>query len=148
MTVNINVKRTFRVNGKEYSSIEELPDDIREAVRNALASRTESERGADLATAARKIILNGKEYESIDAMPQDVRQVYETVLKAADTETASPAIDAAGISRAVQRGPGRTGVGHVPQPTAFESSFSLRKIIVSVALVALLLLLYYLWQGR
>jgi hypothetical protein len=42
MNVNVNVKRKFKVNGKEYNSIEEMPQDIRNAFEKAMASKTGS----------------------------------------------------------------------------------------------------------
>jgi hypothetical protein len=151
MNVNIKVKRKFKINGKEYSSIEEMPDDIRETVKKAMASRADSGHRIDPAAMRTKIIFNGTEYESIDAMPQDVRQLYERVLKAAETGTASPDIDVAEISSGMRTEPRTLGTAHpgdIPQPTNFEPSFSPRTLILSVILGALLLLLYYLWQSR
>jgi hypothetical protein len=96
MNVNVNVKRKFKINGKEYNSIEEMPPDIRNAFEKAMASQAGSGQQANPATMQTKIIFNGTEYQSIDAMPQDVRQLYEKVLKAAETGTAPANIITAG----------------------------------------------------
>ena len=88
MNVNVNVKRKFKINGKEYNSIKEMPQDIRNAFEKAMASKTGSGQQVNPATMQTKIIFNGTEYQRIDVMPQDVRQLYEKVLKAAETGTA------------------------------------------------------------
>jgi hypothetical protein len=82
MTININIKRRFKINGKEYNSIEEMPDNVREAFKKAMDSRSGSEFPAGTQT---RIIFNGTEYENIEAMPQDIRLLYEKMLKAAET---------------------------------------------------------------
>jgi hypothetical protein len=37
--MNVTVRRKFRINGKEYSSIEEIPPEYRGAVEKALAKQ-------------------------------------------------------------------------------------------------------------
>jgi hypothetical protein len=151
MNVNINVKRKFKVNGKEYNSIEEMPYDIREAFEKAMASQADSGHHVNPATMQPKIIFNGTEYKNIDAMPQDVRQLYEKVLKTAETGAVPPGIDIAGDTNGMLTRPKtfRTGsIGDIRKPTNTEPSFSPRTLIVSVMLVALILLLYYLFQNR
>jgi len=148
MNLNINIKRKFKINGKEYNSIEEMPDAIRETFKKAMASRADSGHQTDPAMMRTKIVFNGTEYESMDAMPQDVRQLYEKVLRAAETGDASPEIDLAEISSRMRGEPGTPYPGDIPQPAKFEPSFSPRTLIVGVLLGALLLLLYYLWQSR
>ena len=86
--MNVNVKRKFKINGKEYNSIEEMPQDMRNAFEKAMASKTGSGLQTNPTSMQTKIIFNGTEYQSIDAIPQDVRQLYEKVLKAAETGTA------------------------------------------------------------
>ena len=88
MNVNVNVKRKFKINGKEYNSIEEMNPDIRNAFEKAMASQAGSDHQENPATMQTKIIFNGTEYQSIDAMPQDVRHLYEKVLKTMETGTA------------------------------------------------------------
>ena len=105
MDININVKRKFRINGKEYNSIEEMPDDIREIFEKAMSSQAGSGFQINSAAMRTNIIFNGTVYGSIDEMPQDVRQLYEKVLKAAETGAGQPDIDITGISRGMVRGP-------------------------------------------
>jgi hypothetical protein len=151
MNININFKRKFKVNGKEYNSIEEMPYDIREAFEKAMASQADSSHQVKPTTMQTKIIFNGTEYKNIDAMPQDVRQLYEKVLKAAETGAVPPDIDIAGDINGMLTRPKtfRTDrTGDIRKPTNTEPSFSPRTLIVSVVLFALILLLYFLFHSR
>jgi cobalamin biosynthesis Mg chelatase CobN len=149
MNINVNVKRKYRINGKEYNSVEEMPDDIREAlVKATLQSGGEQRTGSRVVRT--KIIFNGTEYESIDAMPPDIRRLYEDVMKAAESGTAPPESDIARLGRTAMGGESISGVirevsGRKPST---ESSFSPRALIVSIVLAALTLLLYYLFRAR
>ena len=151
MNININVKRKFKINGKEYNSIEEMPNEIRQAFKKAMASQADSGLHVNSATTQTKIIFNGTDYKNIDAMPQDTRQLYEKVMKAAETGNAPSEIDLAEIGSGMQKESGTFGVAHqsnTPQPAKFEPSISTRTLIVSVVLIVLFLLIYYLWQIR
>lgn len=152
MNVNVNVKRKFKVNGKEYNSIEEMPQDIRNAFEKAIASKTGSGQQVNPATMQTKIIFNGTEYQSIDAMPQDVRQLYEKVLKAAETGTAPANIITASDINDMLTGPknyGNTNIGNMGKPPKIEpSAFSPRMLIIGVLAIALIILLYFVLQVR
>ncbi len=76
MGIKVNVRWKFKVNGKEYGSVEEMPGDIREAYEKAKGTSR---------IAAGKVVFNGQEYESVDAMPIEVRRVYDKVMEAAET---------------------------------------------------------------
>jgi len=151
MKININVKRRFKVNGKEYSSIEEMPDDIREAFEKAMASQSRTGHQANPATMQSKIIFNNMEYENIDAMTQDIRQLYKKVMTAAETGTVPADLNLAGDSKGLLTGlkdSSTARAGESRHPTKAESSFSPRTLVASVLLVAFILLLYYLFHGR
>ena len=145
--MKINVKRKFKINGKEYNSIGEMPPDIRNAFEKAMASQAGSGQQANPATTQTKIIFNGTEYQSIDAMPQDVRQLYEKVLKAAETGNASTNIITAGDISGMQAGPknyGITGMGNMENPAKIEpTAFSPRILVRGIALIIVIILLYY-----
>ena len=151
MKINMNVRRTFKVNGKEYNSIEEMPLDIREAFEKDIGLKAGPGNLTHPVPTQTKIIFNGTEYSSIDAMPQDVRQLYERVLKSAETGLAPPDIDIAGLSNGMlnETETNRaTRQGAIRKPLKTESSFSPRALILSAVVVALILLLYYLFVGR
>jgi hypothetical protein len=150
MNVNVNVNRKYKINGKEYNSIEEMPPDIRNAFEKAMASQAGS--GIPITTHT-KIIFNGTEYQSIDAMPQDVYQLYEKVLKAAETGSAPANVitagDISGIS-AEHKTYGNTNIGNMGSPAKIEpTAFSTKTLVRGIALIILIIFLYYfVFQGR
>lgn len=85
MGVKVTVKTRFKVNGKEYGSLEELPPDIRDAYEKAMAAKG----GGPLAGGApgsAKVTFNGREYASLDEMPPEERRMYEEFLAAVERE--------------------------------------------------------------
>jgi hypothetical protein len=151
MDININIKRKFTVNGKEYSSVEEMPDDVREIFNKVRSLQANPADGAKPGTVQSRIIFNGMEYKSIDDMPPEARQQFEKIMKVAGTGSAVKVSErAANIN--VQ--PEKTATFSAYRPKDFpkspsiEPSFSLRVMIISVTLIALLLLLYYSFHGR
>lgn len=82
MGIKVNVNWKFTVNGKEYGSREEMPEDIRQLYDKALA---ESRSGQSISSVVSntKIIFNGEEYESVDSMPAHVREMYDEIVAAA-----------------------------------------------------------------
>jgi hypothetical protein len=151
MNVNVNIKRKYKINGKEYNSIEEMPPDIRNAFEKAMASQKASGQLVNPSPMKNKIIFNGAEYQSIDAMPQDIRQLYEKVLKAAETGTAPANLITAGDISGMQAGQktyGTTNMGNMEKPTKIEPAFSARTLIICVMVIALVILLYFVFQGR
>jgi hypothetical protein len=152
MNVNVNIKRKYKIKGKEYNSLEEMPPDIRNAFEKAMASQKASGQPVSPSPMKNKIIFNGTEYQSIDAMPQDIRQLYEKVLKAAETGTAPANIITAGDISGMQAGPktlGTTNMGKMGKPTKIEpTTMSARTLIIGIALIALVILLYLMFHVR
>ncbi len=89
MGVKVTFKTRFKVNGKEYGSLEELPADIRAAYEKALAAKGGLPAAATAAGSA-KITFNGSEYASADEMPPDERRMYESVMAAVESHAATP----------------------------------------------------------
>jgi hypothetical protein len=85
MNINVKVNRTIRVNGKEYASLDEVPEEYRAALRAAMGNNPL----AAIAGARVSVKFNGKTYGSVDDMPADDRSVYESALQAANTAGAS-----------------------------------------------------------
>ncbi len=98
-----------------------------------------------------KIIFNGQEYNSIDEMPQNIRQLYEKVLKAAETGAVPPdmvtADDITGMLTGSKKS-GTTSVENMGAPVKAEPTFSTRTLIISVLVVAIIILFYYVFQSR
>jgi hypothetical protein len=74
MGLKVTVNRSVVVGGKTYASIEEVPDNIRRAVTEALARRAQAGEGAEPPA---KITVNGQEYASREEMPEEVRRIYD-----------------------------------------------------------------------
>lgn len=140
MGIKVGVKWKVKVNRKEYGSVEDMPSHVREAYEKA--------KGTPRTTAAR-IVFNGQEYQSVEAMPPDLRQVYEKVMKGAATgEIPSDVLSGAEFGGTT---PGQGGKSVVqtfdtPRPIEPEStlSHSPRMLIVGLALLIVLMGLYYL----
>ena len=114
---NISIKRKITVNGKEYGSPEEVPEQHRQVVQNALDS-------AGTFTGHSKITVNGLGYDSPEAMPPDTRRIYEESLRKAE---------------AIGRSTGSTV--SLPATPAPEGALSKRTIIVLILFAGLALLL-------
>lgn len=146
MGININVKRTYKINGREYNSLEEMPADVREVFEKAKALQAGAQSPFGSSGHGR-IKFNGIEYESIDAMPRDIRLMYEKVMKAVEVGGASSKFtfkaEASGTLTHPAGHPAPSASGE--KPTRFEGSFPAGKLIFGVLLVALLLLAYYLF---
>lgn len=84
MTVKVTVKGRFVYNGKVYGSLEELPENVRQAYVKATTGSAAVHPGS-MPGAKIKIVFNGTEYESLDAMPPEERRVYESVIGAVET---------------------------------------------------------------
>jgi hypothetical protein len=77
MGIKVNIKKNFVVNGKTFNSLEEMPDNLREAFASGSLRQSP---GIKFNTYT-KITFNGQEYESIDAMPPDVQDLYKKVMQ-------------------------------------------------------------------
>jgi hypothetical protein len=148
MKLNVNIKRKFKVNGKEYNSIEEMPPDIRNAFKKEAASQAGT--GNPLMI-RRKIIFNGTEYNSIEEMPHEDRQLYEKVLRAAETGDLPPSLITKGdtsVSEKESKIFVNTNLEKMGRPIKAESVFSPRILILGLVLIALMILIYYLFHVR
>jgi len=151
MNININVTRIFKINGKEYHSVEEMPDEIRQVFEKAKALQASSGKGILSAGRRSKIIFNGKEQEISDTMPEDVRQLCEKALKATESSVTSSGVDIPRGSEGNLRKrdtAGTPGPGEIQNPTKIEFSFSPRILLMSAGMLALIFLLYCLFQNR
>ncbi len=150
MKINVNVQRKFKINNNEYSSVEEMPEDVRAVYEKALALRNGPEHATESTITKTKIVLNGKEYDGLEAMPPNVRQLYEEVVQTAKSGTTPSGIDLKMIGSIVTGESGDSGFAHsvgMRKPTT-ESSFSMRALVVTVALVAVILMVYFIISSR
>jgi hypothetical protein len=143
MDVNINVKRKFKINGKEYESLEDVPAEMREAVQKALDAREIPGFPSKAAVVRTKIVFNGAEYESLEAMPQDVRRLYEQVIKAAEIKTGRDGFDLRKIiprTNVESRAKGPVLSDLRPEPTTTGRPAFLWVLLAFVLLVGLIYL--------
>lgn len=148
MDVKVNIKRKFKVNGKEYDSIEDMPAAIREAYEKAFVGAEGPEHGKITASPGR-IVFNGQQFESVDAMPDDIRKMYETIVKSLPEGNFSV--------------PGKISAGGDTTPTTFQkeeflnsctmpkpigpkSSLTFRSFMVGAAVFLLLMAIYFLFM--
>ena len=132
MDFNITVNRKFTINGKEYGSIEEMPDDVREQYKKVMGLLA-----ADPGRKAGPSFLEKK-------------IVFNATLGAGETGAVSPAIDSTKVSSDMRK-PGsfeRVRADDMSQPARFEPLISARMLIVCVILGVLLFLFFYFKYGR
>ncbi len=95
--MQINVRSKIVCNGKEYSSVSELPEPIRQAYAKAIAQGGGSLR---FSTGA-KLVVNGREIGSVNEVPAPLRHLVEGALAAVDTSDGTNA-DASAPTAATQ----------------------------------------------
>jgi hypothetical protein len=117
MDVNVNVKWKFKVDGKEYASVDEMPGPVRDAYEKARAGTFGAGQAAAQAGGpSARIVFNGREYADVESMPADVRETYRSIMQS--VRIGSPS--------------------GIPKPITPESSLSARKLALWVAVLALL----------
>jgi hypothetical protein len=87
MTVRFEVKKTFKVDGREYDSLDQVPAEVRSKVEQALAAGWHAEG---------KVTVNGKTYASLDDVPQPLRALVRgatsLAVRRADPTRAEPVV--------------------------------------------------------
>ena len=68
--VSITLKSKIRYNGKEYSSLSELPPEVRMAYKKALHE----------GVVRKKFVVNGVQFANEEGMPPDVRKLCDDVM--------------------------------------------------------------------
>ena len=107
MGIHVEVKRKITVDGREYESLDQVPDELRNAVQTALASG---------ATPKATIRINGKTYGSLEEMPPGLRAIATVLTSLA-------------ASRMLPSDPSAEALS--PEPV-----LSMRKIVVVILLAA------------
>ncbi len=159
MNIKVTVNHKLTVNGKEYGSLDEIPEELRRAYERAVGS----DQGiAGLAQRASKIVFQGKEYGTPTDMPSDVRKLYEFAIAAAKFEKSHPtdagAISGAKPARIVERNRVFVPVSHietsvpaVDQPRSFSIELKIGKSGLlsgkSGLLLVLAVLLFIFWYA-
>ena len=78
MTINFktNVKTVIRYKGKEYSSVEQLPAEVRSAYEATFAKGI-----AAIPGARQQIVVNGEHFASAEEMPPADKKLYEDAMQ-------------------------------------------------------------------
>jgi hypothetical protein len=131
MAVSLTVKRKFIVNGKEYGSIDELPETIRKALGRQISTNSNKKTYSN--TTKTKIVFNNQEYANMDAMPQNIRETYQQALQAAGLSAAEKTPnEVADLSKAFQ-----------VQKAIVPLSGSFRALWIWILLGGLIIILYF-----
>ncbi len=138
MPVNFKVRTKIKINGKEYNSPEEMPEDVRNLYERALANRGTSTPTLKVTTNS-KITFNGQSYNSVEEMPEEIRRIYESVMSAIDK-------DHDGIPDSMQAdnsmpSPSSPIAPISSQPSVIEPDKSNRNLLILIATLGILILL-------
>ena len=78
--MNITFKTKIRYNGKDFSSVDELPPEIRAIYERALANRPNKlmSTGTKVVT---RLVVNGHEVESTKELSEDEQQIYADTMQ-------------------------------------------------------------------
>jgi hypothetical protein len=77
MAIQILIKKKIKGKRKKYKSLEEMPDDLRQAFESTMTD-TDPETQKNTEST---IVINGKEYNNIAEMPPDIRVIWGNVIK-------------------------------------------------------------------
>jgi hypothetical protein len=155
MNFKVTVNHKLIVNGKEYGSPDEMPEELRRAYERAMGN---GQGAAGLIQRASKIVFQGNEYGTPADMPADVRKLYELAIAAAKLEKPHPT-DAGAISGAkptsiVERNsvfvPAshiETSVPAVDQTRSFSIELRVGKNGLLLVLAVLLFIFWYALSG-
>jgi hypothetical protein len=149
MKININIKKTFKINGKEYHSLDEMPDAIRELFNKAQQHQSGHGTNAGSSIVRTKILFNGTEYASIDTMPSDVRRLYEKVMNAAATGGSTASADIADMVEGISSDRSSQHPSEPMRPRESpmaEPSFSPKSLFVGALVLGFIVLLYFLFK--
>lgn len=131
------INQTITVNGKSYSSPEEMPPEVRALYERALQLQRTGQLKADLKPEIKaRILINGKEAASLQALPSPLRWLI-TALTAWEAK------------RMLQPPPSQGG-GNLPAapPTLVRAPTTIRSITRIVTFALALLLLYLVLKSR
>jgi len=147
---NINIKRRIIVNGKEYAGLEEMPDDVRHAYEQAMASGSREGYGINAAGSQTRVIFNGREYASLDEMPEAIRTLYNAAMATVDAHgSVEFGVGKAHASAPALRGPGDGMAAQQLSMAPIEvgggaANSTLRVVIAAIVILMLLGAHYYL----
>jgi hypothetical protein len=129
--MNITLKTKIRYNGQEYSSVDQLPPEVRSVYEHAIAG------GGNVvvkAGVAPKLVVNGRQFSSVDEMSEGEKKLYEDAMQLIrDNATAKPPPSPAGSSV-----PEQSRID--TKPATLDSGWLTRKQIQLIIVIAGVLL--------
>jgi hypothetical protein len=80
--IKFNLKTRIRFNGQEYSGVDAMPADVRQAYEQAIsrARAAQTQPGETGVHTSTKVVFNGHEYGNVDEMPAELRGQYEQIM--------------------------------------------------------------------
>jgi len=75
ITFKTNVRTVIRYNGREYSSVDQLPPEVRSKYETAIGKGLAATPGAK-----QNILVNGEQFASVNEMPAPDRKLYEDAM--------------------------------------------------------------------
>lgn len=141
ISFQFNKSEKIVVNGQEYHSADEMPENIRRIYMKAVAASADGGAAADRKHTTTKIVFNDKEYPSPDDMPPEIRQAYATIMKSMAAGKKSEA----GLPNSIQVKIQRRSFTFPPAlPTTEAYEHVWRKWLnIGLAILIAALLLYY-----
>jgi hypothetical protein len=133
ISFKVNITKKIKINGKEYGSVEEVPEQYRQAVQNALGT-------AQSGLTAGKITVNGIGYDSPSDMPPDVKATYEEALAKAQAAAKENGMAPEEIGVRTGNNPQLSINTNPEQAVKEEGGLSVRTMIILVLLAALAIL--------
>ena len=85
-----NVKTVIRYKGQEYSSVAELPPEVRSKYEETIAKGL-----AAIPGAKQQIVVNGEHFASVDEMPVTDKKLYEDAMALVHDRVSLPNVPAA-----------------------------------------------------
>jgi len=142
MELKINVNKKIIVNGKEYTSVEEMPAGIREAYKKVTEGSSFTFTNVGAVKRNNKIIFNGKEYDNEGVMPLEERVLYNDLMKAlGDTFSSSKGDNTKDITT-TRNIDSQSTIGNI-KPIVPKASISIRQFIIGATILAFIALLLY-----
>lgn len=143
--IKFNIEKKIIINGKEYNSIDEMPEDLRQAFQKALSGFGNKIKVNKEA----KFVFNGKEFKGVEVIPPDEMETFKNLIKAAtDGNGKIPTGLSEGIGKSLGGEEAKGSASGHQKPIEPEATFSITlspKAVVVGLIVVLLVVMVYLF---
>lgn len=143
MSIKINVEKKIIVNGREYKSLDEMPEDLRQAFQKAVSGFGNKIK----VSKDTKFVLNGKEFKGVEEIPPEEMEAYTNLIKAAtDGSGKLPTKLIADIGESLGGEEAKGSASGYQKPIEPEATFSVtlspKAVVVGLIVVALVVMVY------